>query len=359
MSILKVIQRLLKRILVVMLIVAMSITALCMTKNASETADPSVPPTLSVYQQSLSNASIAPPSQPVKLIFIHHSSGSNWLADSNGGLGLALRDNNYFVSDTNYGWGPVPDNGSDPIGSLTDIGHWWLWFRGPKSGEIMDSLYSENGQNTQYSRLNTDPGGKNRIIMFKSCYPNSNLRGNPGDPIPPIGSNPLKGQASDSEDLTVANAKGIYNDLLPYFQQHPDTLFVAITAPPVSSTRYAANARAFNQWLVNDWLKDYPYNNVAVFDFYNVLTTNGGSTKVNDLGKESGNHHRWWNNTVQHITGSGGSHDTTAYAKSYGDDHPSMAGNQKATAEFIPLLNLAYNRWQGEDTGISPAKGST
>ena len=30
------------------------------------------------------------------LILIHHSCGENWLADGNGGLGLALRDNNYL-----------------------------------------------------------------------------------------------------------------------------------------------------------------------------------------------------------------------------------------------------------------------
>ncbi|MCL5957721.1 MAG: hypothetical protein M1358_00130, partial [Chloroflexi bacterium] len=55
-----------------------------------------------------------PAGKPVRLIFIHHSTGENWLADDNGGLGLALRDHNYFVSDTNYGWGP------DSIGDTTD-----------------------------------------------------------------------------------------------------------------------------------------------------------------------------------------------------------------------------------------------
>jgi hypothetical protein len=46
---------------------------------------------------------IDPPDHMVRLVFIHHSTGENWLADDNGGLGLALADNNYFVSDTNYG----------------------------------------------------------------------------------------------------------------------------------------------------------------------------------------------------------------------------------------------------------------
>jgi len=31
-----------------------------------------------------------PPSQPVKLIFIHHSTGENWLAGGNGNLGMCL-----------------------------------------------------------------------------------------------------------------------------------------------------------------------------------------------------------------------------------------------------------------------------
>ncbi|MEI6309778.1 MAG: S-layer homology domain-containing protein, partial [bacterium] len=68
-------------------------------------------------------ALVAPPNQPVRLVFIHHSTGENWLADDNGGLGAALRDSNYFASDTNYGWGP------EGIGDRTDFGNWWEWFR--------------------------------------------------------------------------------------------------------------------------------------------------------------------------------------------------------------------------------------
>jgi hypothetical protein len=36
----------------------------------------------------------SPPSQRVKLIFIHHSCGENWLADGHGKLGEALARNN-------------------------------------------------------------------------------------------------------------------------------------------------------------------------------------------------------------------------------------------------------------------------
>jgi hypothetical protein len=283
------------------------------------------------------------PSQPdevVKLIFIHHSCGENWLEDGNGGLGIALRDNNYFVSDTNYSWG------TDNIGDTTDIGHWWNWFRGPQSATYLGELYTESGQNSSYSRLASDPGGENQIVMFKSCYPNSYLGGDPTAP-PTTGDNPLRGQPYDSGYHTVENAKGIYNDLLVYFATRQDKLFIAVTAPAQvdheTDSTHAGNARAFNDWLVEDWLDGYAHNNVAVWDFYNVLTSNGGSVDVNDLGQETGNHHRWWNGAVQHI------HTVDNNYSSYptGDSHPTSAGNQKATGEFVELLNVFYNRWQG------------
>ena len=290
----------------------------------------------------------APPASPAKLIFIHHSTGENWLADDNGGLGTALMENNYFVSDTNYGWGPADlDVGYDRIGDHTDIGQWYDWFSGPHHDIYLAALYAESGQNCGYSRMGQDPGGENQIVMFKSCFPNSALQGSSDDPVPSIEDNPLKGQDSGSEYHTVANAKGIYIELLNYFQTKPDKLFVVIAAPPLTDPTWAANARAFNQWLVNDWLKGYPLHNVAVFDFYNVLTTNGGDPDTNDLGMESGNHHRWWKGALQHKTDGDddGNSDTEEYPS--GDDHPSRAGNLKATGEFPEILNISYNCWKG------------
>ncbi len=289
---------------------------------------------------------VNPPDAPVKLIFIHHSTGENWLADENGGLGVALMNNNYFVSDTYYGW-----NGE--AGDNTDIGHWWDWFRGAGSTSILSALYGESAQATWFSRLSTDPGGENEIVMFKSCFPNSNLGGGPSD-APTSGDNPLRSEGAWSDHMTVANAKGIYNDILAYFSTRPDRLFIAITAPPLgdfeTDSATAANARAFNNWLVNDWLSGYNGNNVAVFDFYNVLTSNGGSADANDAGAESGNHHRIWNGQVQHIQTS--AYDMSAYPSDTWDSHPSMAGNLKAAAEFVPLLNSFYNAWAGDEPTV-------
>jgi hypothetical protein len=260
------------------------------------------------------------PDQVVKLIFIHHSTGENWLTDGYGDLGRTLGENNYFVSDTNYGWGP------EAIGDRTDIPNWTEWFASENTPIFMEALFTENGQNSSYTRTLSDPGGENQIIMFKSCFPNSALEGNPDDP------------PGEYEELTVSGAKYVYNRILEYFASRPDKLFVLVTAPPLSDPTYAENARAFNQWLFNDWLREnnYPYNNVVVFDFYNILT-----------GSEA--HHRFNGGQVEHIVGG---RDTLYYPS--GDDHPSIEGSRKATEEFVPMLNYFYSRWKAGGSSELP-----
>lgn len=252
-----------------------------------------------------------PPDEVVKLVFVHHSTGENWLTDGYGGLGKTLGENNYFVSDTNYGWGP------DAIGDRTDIPNWTEWFASDSTPTSMEALFNEAEQHATYTRTLPDPGGENQIIMFKSCFPNSALEGSPNDP------------PGTYEELSVSGAKYVYNTILPYFAAHPEKLFIVITAPPLSDSTYAENARAFNQWLVNNWLAEnnYTLNNVAVFDFYNILT-------------DPNAHHQINNGQIEHIEGT---HNTLFYPSD--DDHPSVAGSQKATAEFVPMLNFFYRRW--------------
>ncbi len=94
---------------------------------------------------------------PVRLIFIHHSTGENWLTDGYGNLGRELGNNNYFVSDTNYGWDP------DAIGDHTDIPNWTEWFRSARTPTYMDALFKENGQNRNYTRTLADAGGESSL----------------------------------------------------------------------------------------------------------------------------------------------------------------------------------------------------
>jgi hypothetical protein len=267
-----------------------------------------------------------------------------------------LRDNNYYVSATNYGWG------LNSIGDRTDIPNWPEWFTGPNRNSYLQQLFLENGQNVgdfgAWSRLAVNPGGDNEIVLFKSCFPNSDMYGEATDHA--------YAEPNDWE-LSVANAKAVYSRILTYFATRQDKLFVVITAPPLAAADYssgdltparrAANARAFNNWLVKDWLKNYSYRNVAVFDYYNVLTSNGGNVNRNDAGAETGNHHRWWNGAVQHAQPVNNNY--SSYPS--GDSHPSSAGHQKATQEFVPLLNVFYHRWK-TPTAVAeqqtPARGA-
>lgn len=264
-----------------------------------------------------------PPAQPVKLIFIHHSTGENWLSDGYGNLGITLAENNYFVSDTNYGWGP------ESIGDRTDIPNWTEWFRSEQTSTYMAALFNESEQHASYTCTFGDPGGENVIILFKSCFPNSALEGSPNDSPDPDGW------------LSVGHAKYVYNEILQYFATRPEKLFIVITAPPLSEGTYAQNARAFNHWLLNNWLAEnnYTLNNVAVFDFYNILTSPDA-------------HHRYVNGQVEHIITS---RNTLAYPS--GDDHPSELGSRKATEEFIGMLNFYYQRWLMDHPPSQPLAG--
>lgn len=296
-----------------------------------------------------------PPPATTRLVFIHHSVGENLL---NAGLFAQLNANNYYVTDTYYGWGP--DDGGSPIGDHTDIGQWYNWFLGPSHNTFLTDLYDNTFINEPLTNTMPRPAGPNTVVLFKSCYPNSGgISGNPNDPprlSSPGDPNPIWGASSgDTGATTVSNIKGLYRDLLSYFATQ-DKLFILLTPPPVTShpnqefvAGSASRARAINTWLVNHWLDGYPYNNVAVFDFFNVLTSNAGNVDINDLGATTGNHHRFLSGRVQHTI-----QTATNYAASVtGDDgHPSEAGSLKGAGEFVPLLNVAYHAWQG--TGGRP-----
>jgi hypothetical protein len=331
------------RFYLILLVLISLILAGCSQSTQTNTPPQEVQDTPQTYPPS--------PTSPVKLIFIHHSTGGMWLADEYGGLGKALMANNYFVSATNYGWGP------NNIGDRTDIVNWPEWFTSADRDTYKDALINENGKNFgdfgKWSRLKKDPGGENQIIVFKSCFPNSDMGGSPDD------------QPADviNDQWTVSNAKAIYNDLLTYFSSRQDKLFIVITAPPLGEGDYStgdltadqrsSNARAFNNWLMNYWLADFPYNNVAVFDYYNVLTSNGSERRTditktnnepNDASREDGNHHRWWNGAIQHIQTVDNNYSAYPNA-SPGDSHHTAIGQQKATDEFVLLLNYYYNKW--------------
>ena len=171
----------------------------------------------------------------VNLVFIHHSCGENWLND---GLCQALNDNGYHVADIYYGW--------REYGDRTDTVDWPTWF----TDEVMGLVYQELGKMTAPNTLEPAPG-ENTIVMFKSCFPNSDV-------------------GSD-----ISDEKAIYNSLLPYFEEHPDKMFVLVTPPPmqqISDPREDPGALRLARRPGDGWLAGLSTGNVFVFDLYNVLT---------------------------------------------------------------------------------------
>jgi len=269
----------------------------------------------------LSQYSGEKPSLPLHLLFIHHSTGGHLMADrgdingdnciyashtNGGGLRQLLKDNNYLVHEASY---------NSLVGDKTDICHWNAKFR-----DHMDKVLQCDLQDDLFQ-----DGTRNRIVMFKSCYPNNMIVSEgtePGDP--------------DSCENTTANFKAAYRNLLGYFGKHPDTLFVVITAPPLARPKtgikgyikqvmnsedsldnIGRRARGFNNWLKDvekGWLEGYRNRNVVVFDYYDVLTDYGRS------------------NWSMYPTVNGR------------DSHPSSEGNRKAAERFISFLNKAVQR---------------
>lgn len=249
------------------------------------------------------------------LLFIHHSVGSNWL---NNGLRSALQDpaqnlHVFRVHDATYG---------DTIGNDTDVRHWY-----PKFRDQMGLVRTfDRSRNVAY----TEAGRFNRIVLFKSCYPNSAISSvgtAPGDPV--------------GAEHTLWNHKAAYNACAGLFQAHPTTLFVALTAPPLNPAATgaadAARAREFHTWLGTTWVSDYAkasgLGNVAAFDLFDVLA-----------------------NPPTHPTEP---NMLAAAYRSGTDSHPTAAGDQAATRAFLPFLAKAVESWLASLGGCPGSGGRT
>lgn len=210
-------------------------------------------------------------------VFIHHSCGSNWL-DS--GLHDALEAKDYISKRNDIGYKTVlnPDPGrpaslGEVPGDNTNMNHWILWF---------------NDYLGQIQKHGCDKG-INRIVMFKSCYPISNVgadgtaSGDPFDAARTLANYKAVYRHTKGPGNTYTHDGQTYEPLEDVFAAHPDTLFLAVTAPPrhyapvdKTTDADARRARQFNTWLKSEWLSGYNIahpglHNVAVFDWFDVI----------------------------------------------------------------------------------------
>jgi hypothetical protein len=282
-------------------------TAATMTTRANPATNPA--PDLPTFSSERPKAGLS-------LLFIHHSVGGRLLADAGdrqamgdeiwkahpngGGLRRSLEAQGYQVHEASYG---------SQLGSHTDRADWLAKFRDQMPAVTACALNDQ--------RL--PDGQRNQIVVFKSCFPENLL----------------------ADDGAEQRARDNLTALLPLFAQHPDTLFVYLTTPPLapntpaepvwkSLARFVMRkpqpgprlaksgpaARRLNDWITSPggWLKDYRLKNLVVFDLYDVLTDHGRTDYLA-------------------FTTDGGT-----------DSHPSREGNERVAAEFVPFLNRAVRR---------------
>jgi hypothetical protein len=243
-------------------------------------------------------AGIADKTCHYRLIFLHHSVGEGLLYG--GGLSDSLRAMGIFVKGATYG---------DEIGENTDMCHWL-----PKFQNDMDKIIRFKIHPNRYYGDETT----NDIIMFKSCFPNSDITGDGVDAGDPY-----------SRERTLANYRAVFNELKNIIAGNKDKLFIYLTAPPLvrqqTSPANAAKAREFNNWLVREFQFHYRQStgltNFAVFDLFDVLADSAGFLK------------------------------SEYQVNIPGDSHPNSKANQTAVRKFMEFFGPLWEKWQKNISG--------
>ena len=192
-----------------------------------------------------------------RMIFMHHSVGRGLL--ERGKLREQLLNRGILVKGATFG---------DELCEDTDMNYWLEKFR-----TRIPQILSFKAHPNQYRSDNIT----NDIVMFKSCFPNSDIVSDgaePGDPSVPV--------------RTIANYKALFAQLKQEFARYPNTLFIYLTAPPLvpesTTPENAGRARSFNAWMVNEFVpayrKETGLDNFAAFDLFGVLAGADNVLKV-------------------------------------------------------------------------------
>jgi hypothetical protein len=221
-------------------------------------------------------------SQKRTMVWHHHSTGDSIL---DGGLRDALKANNIDFHDINYEEAAVDGY---IIGDFTDPPDFPKNFNTPKYFEAIKT-WELSGKK------------KHDIIMFKSCYPASNIK----------------------SDTMLDQYKKYYNSMLPTFKKNPDILFIAMSTPPLvkasTTPENAKRARQWSKWLSTEYGKDIP--NVKVFDLFNSLAILEGKPDSSTL--------------------------VPQFSENSNDSHPIKAGAKAVTRMFMPWLNRILKEMDG------------
>lgn len=299
-----------------------------------------------------------------RILFIHHSCGTAWMER---GLVAALEDPKNLFSEGKYSfhdaqYGSYLGEGDGTLGRDTDLRDWYVKFREDldRPGELVDMLNCDRQDETYRDSR------QNEIIMFKSCYPNSNI--GPADTSIDLDDQAVRAEWLDPnrggyyngrwryrDENHINYVKAAYTGLLDIFREHPEVLFIAVTAPAMHYSAYGADnssahrSRGFNNWLRTEWLNGYQdkngHVNVAVFDWFREHAYSDDPTSPN-----------YWLNFIGkpgHEALSEANHEQFVdtlrldYASEGGDSHPNQAADEWLTKVFVEtFINQAYDTWK-------------
>ncbi len=200
--------------------------------------------------------------------------GVTWLES---GLQDSLMSKDYIADVNSIAAGTTMDPDPGRPASLGDIpgdrmamNHWILWFN-----DYLKGIESYDCR-----------GCVSRIIVFDSCFDSNGISsdgnnlGNPFSPDKNLTNYKSVFRHPSGPGNTYLFSGNKYRALDDVMAANPDILFVVVTAPPLhdkdTTATQARRARQFNDWLRNDWQTSYRnryprLNNVAVFDWYNLL----------------------------------------------------------------------------------------
>ena len=185
---------------------------------------------------------LAQGTEPIEIIFLHHSCGQNLIEEGQvreglsalgykfydhgyNGDGLRLSDGTWTGESFN-----VPDDNTDPDG-----------FAAIFSQPLLDPPENTFSLLMQYD-----------VIVFKSCFPVSNIM----------------------DDAQLAAYQSYYLTIRDTTDQYPEKLFVIVTQPPQvpnnTTDEEALRARTFTDWLASDEYLD-GHSNLSTFDFFDLL----------------------------------------------------------------------------------------
>lgn len=213
-----------------------------------------------------------------KIVFLHHSTGYNiWIGKTNkyvykitgkGDVKKFIENYNkknqtdyyiteqFFPQGTPYGWKNFPYD------------YYNIWVRNAGERPFMNEPTLE----MLTKEFN--------IIIFKHCFPVSNIMKDKG--VPDI----------NSEEKRLENYILQYNAIKNKMLEFPDTKFIiwtpAVNVKNLMTEDQALQTQKFYNWIINDW--DEKGDNIFIWDFYKY-ETEGGLYLLDQFAMNSENSH--------------------------------------------------------------------